>query len=193
MTATATGYPSPSDGDGADPVPQPHGGDPTGPSDSPTGAASSPVGDPGLLVAADMSLAVAQALLAGAQREAESRGLKLAAAVVDRGGNPVATLRMDHSQLGAASLALDKAVTAVSFGHPTRAWLTSSAPGGSDWGLAGTLGGRAIVFPGGLPVFARDELIGGLGVSGGPSDADEACAAAAIGAVGLATKAGTAP
>jgi uncharacterized protein GlcG (DUF336 family) len=135
---------------------------------------------PDLVVAADMSLSVAQALLDEVQSQATARGVRLAAAVVDRGGNTVACMRMDGAQLGAGSLALDKAVTAVSFGHPTRAWLSSSAPGGSDWGLAHTLGGRAIVFPGGLPVFAAGGLVGGVGVSGTASDVDEACAEAAV-------------
>jgi len=135
---------------------------------------------PELVLAADMSLLVAQSLLDEVQSQAEARGVRLAAAVVDRGGNTVAFMRMDGAQLGAGSLALDKAVTAVSFGHPTRAWLSTSAPGGSDWGLAHTLGGRAIVFPGGLPVFAPGALVGGIGVSGTASEVDEACAEAAV-------------
>ncbi len=138
-----------------------------------------------LVVTSDMSLAVAEGLLEGVKHEAEARGVLLAAAVVDRGGNPVASMRMDHAQLGASSLAFDKAVTAVSFGYPTAAWRDSSAPGGSDWGLAHTLGGQAIVFPGGVPVFASSEIVGALGVSGAASDVDEACARTAIEAVGL--------
>lgn len=133
-----------------------------------------------LLVTPDMSLEVAERLLAEVKAQAVARGLHLAAAVVDRGGNTVVSMRMDHAQLGAGSLALDKAVTAASFGYPTAAWTASSAPGGSDWGLAHTLGGRAIVFPGGVPVFARASLIGGLGVSGASSDVDEACAVDAV-------------
>ena len=135
---------------------------------------------PELAQVADMSLSVARALLDEVQHQAEARGVRLAAVVVDRGGNTVACMRMDGAQLGAGSLALDKAVTAVSFGYPTRAWLTSSAPGGSDWGLAHTLGGRAIVFPGGLPIFSPAGLVGGIGVSGTASDVDEACAEAAV-------------
>lgn len=138
-----------------------------------------------LVAAPDMSLQVADGLLAGVKREADARGVLLAAAVVDRGGNTVASMRMDHAQLGAASLALDKAITAVSFGYPTAAWRDSSAPGGSDWGLAHTLGGRAIVFPGGTPVFASAQIVGALGVSGAASEVDEACAQNAVGAVGL--------
>jgi glc operon protein GlcG len=52
-----------------------------------------------LVVTADMSLGVAQSLLAGVQDEATRRGVRLAAVVVDRGGNVVATARMDHAQL----------------------------------------------------------------------------------------------
>lgn len=139
-----------------------------------------------LVVAPDMSLTVATSLLNEVAAHADSEGICLAAAVVDRGGNVVASMRMDNAQLGAMSLALDKAVTAVSFGYPTRAWSTSSAPGGSDWGLAHTLGGRAVVFPGGVPVFADGALVGGLGVSGASSDVDEKCAVGAVMSTGLA-------
>ncbi len=137
----------------------------------------------------DMSLTAAEALLAAVQDEARYRGVALGATVVDRGGNVVASMRMDGAQLGALSLATDKAVTAASFGHPTGAWAASSIPGESDWGLAGTLGGRAIVFPGGVPVFAGGELggelVGALGVSGAASDVDEACGEAAVAVIGL--------
>lgn len=147
-------------------------------------AAAKPPAAP-LVVAPDMSLAVATSLLDAVAVRADGEGIRLAAAVVDRGGNLVASVRMDGAQLGAMSLALDKAVTAVSFGHPTRAWADSSAPGGSDWGLAHTLGGRAVVFPGGVPVFADGSLMGGLGVSGAASDVDEKCALYAVQAAGV--------
>ena len=104
-----------------------------------------------LLEQPDMSLAVAEQLLTGVKSEAASAGVALSVSVVDRGGNPVASCRMDGAQLGSASLAADKAFTAASFGFPTAAWSTSSAPGGSDWGLAHALGGRCVVFPGGVP------------------------------------------
>ncbi len=132
-----------------------------------------------------MSYALARDLLDAVQAECARRGLRLAAAVVDRGGNVVTAFRMDGAQLGALSLATDKAFTAVSFGHPTSAWVECSAPGGTDWGLGTTLGGRAIIFPGGIPLFAGGELIGALGVSGTASLVDEQCALAAAQANGL--------
>jgi glc operon protein GlcG len=138
---------------------------------------------------AQVSSATAQRLVAEVHAECERRGIRLAAAVVDAGGNLVAAARMDDAQLGALGLATDKAFTAVSFGFPTSAWIQSSAPGGSDWGLGTTLGGRAVVFPGGIPLYHDGQLIGGLGVSGAASTVDEACALAAAAACGLETSA----
>lgn len=138
-----------------------------------------------VVVRSDVSSALALELVAAVHRECERRGIQLAAAVVDRGGNLVAAARMDDCQLGALGLAVDKAFTAVSFGAPTSAWVERSAPGGSDWGLGQTLGGRAIVFPGGVPLFVGGQLIGGVGVSGAASAIDEECALAAIAACGL--------
>lgn len=135
----------------------------------------------------DMSLDLADRLIAGVRQAAEEAGARLSAVVVDRGGNLVAAARMDDAQLGSTALATDKAYTAVAFRHPTSAWTTSSAPGGSDWGLGSTLGGRAVVFPGGVPVFADGHLIGGLGVSGAASVVDEQCAEKAVAAAGLHT------
>lgn len=133
----------------------------------------------------DVSLEAAQRLIAAVHAECGRRGVRLAAAVVDAGGNLVACGRMDGAQLGALAIATDKAYTAVAFGFPTGAWVESSAPGGSDWGLGHTLGGRAVVFPGGIPLYSDGELVGGLGASGAASAVDEACALAAAAACGF--------
>lgn len=135
--------------------------------------------------APDMSLALAELVLGGLKSKAAAAGERLAVAVVDRGGNLVAALRMDGAQLGASSIALNKAYTAVAFGLPTGAWAAPSIPGASDWGLTGTLEGRAVVFPGGVPVYLEGHLIGGVGVSGAKSEVDEACAETAVAGAGL--------
>jgi uncharacterized protein GlcG (DUF336 family) len=63
--------------------------------------------------------------------------------------------------------------------------MASTQPGGVDWGFNTTSGGRVVVYAGGLPLFADGSLVGGLGVSGGTGEQDEACAGAAIAACGL--------
>jgi uncharacterized protein GlcG (DUF336 family) len=117
--------------------------------------------------------------------EAARRGLLVAAAVADRGGNPVASARMDGAPLGAMTLAVDKAYTAVLWEVPTGEFMSSTQPGGADWGFNTTTGGRVVVYAGGLPIAAAGELLGGLGVSGGTGEQDEACARAALAAAGL--------
>jgi uncharacterized protein GlcG (DUF336 family) len=124
-------------------------------------------------------------LLDEVRAEAARQGLLVAAAVADRGGNPVASARMDGAALGAMTLAVDKAYTAVLWAVPTGEFTTSTQPGGADWGFNTTTGGRVVVYAGGLPIVADGELLGGLGVSGGTGEQDEACARAALAAAGL--------
>ncbi len=138
-----------------------------------------------VLTLPDVSLALAQELLAGVTAEAHARGKAMGAAVVDRAGNLVAALRMDGAQIIAVSLAVDKAYTAVACGLPTDAWAGSTQPGGADWGFNTTLSGRMVVFAGGVPVVVDGEVVGGLGVSGAAASVDKACAEAGLAAAGL--------
>jgi uncharacterized protein GlcG (DUF336 family) len=133
----------------------------------------------------EITYASALKLIALVFAEAGTRQINLACSVVDRGGNFVATARMDDAQLGALSLAGDKAFTAASFGQPTSAWAQTSTPGSGDWGLAHTIGGRVVVFPGGIPLYSDGQLIGAMGVSGTVSLVDEQCAVLAAEALGF--------
>jgi uncharacterized protein GlcG (DUF336 family) len=133
----------------------------------------------------DVGLDLALAILAGVRAEAERRGARMGAAVVDAGGNLVATIRMDGAQLVALPLATDKAYTAVALDAPTETWAGSTAPGGADWGMSTALGGRLVVFAGGVPIHADGTLIGGVGVSGSAAAVDRACAEAGLAAAGL--------
>jgi glc operon protein GlcG len=124
-------------------------------------------------------------LLAEVRAEAARQGILVAAAVADRGGNAVASARMDGAALGAMALAVDKAYTAVLWEVPTGEFMSSTQPGGADWGFNTTTGGRVVVYAGGLPIFEGGDLLGALGVSGGTGEQDEACARAALAATGL--------
>lgn len=133
----------------------------------------------------EIGLEAALAVLAGVGEEATRRGLAMGAVVVDLGGRLVAGQRQDGAQLVAVDLATDKALTAVAFDHPTEAWAQSTTPGAGDWGLSTVLGGRIVVFAGGLPIRRDGALVGGLGVSGSAADVDRACAAAGLAAAGF--------
>jgi uncharacterized protein GlcG (DUF336 family) len=143
------------------------------------------VSSAGTVARADITLELARTLLDGVTREAHSQGKAMGAAVVDRAGNLVAAVRMDGAQIVAVPLAVDKAYTAVACGMPTDAWTPTTQPGGADWGFNTTLGGRMVVFAGGVPVVVDGEVVGGLGVSGAAASVDKACAQAGLTAAGL--------
>ena len=138
----------------------------------------------GLIYRRSVSLDVALTLLAAVRDEASSRGLALAIAVVDDGGNVVASARMDGAALGAMPLAVGKAYTAVLWDTPTGAFTASTQPGGDDWGWNVT-DPRIVVYAGGVPLHADGALVGGVGASGATAAEDEACVLAAVRAAGL--------
>jgi uncharacterized protein GlcG (DUF336 family) len=129
-----------------------------------------------------VTLSDARAILEAVEHEAQDLGVGVCAAVVDEGGNPVATMRMDGAQLGAYQLALDKAWTAAAFHAPTEEWAEGTAPGRPGWGFSTALSGRVIVFAGGLPIERAGRVVAGVGVSGSSPQVDAACAQAGVAA-----------
>lgn len=125
----------------------------------------------------------AAAACAAAVAQAAAQGWKINVAVVDRGGNLMAFLRMPGAFLHSIGIAIDKAYTAASFGFPTKAWMSIV---GQDEGmkLGFSAQPRLIVFGGGLPIGEGD-WIGGIGVSGASEAQDEECARAGLAAIGL--------
>jgi uncharacterized protein GlcG (DUF336 family) len=110
--------------------------------------------------------------------EAHALGVAVSVAVADSAGHLLHFVRMDGAPLLSASIAQDKAYSVAAFnGLPTEAW----------WGLIGedealsrgiVKTDRLIVFGGGRPCLAGDELVGAVGVSGGSADQDIAVARA---------------
>jgi len=127
----------------------------------------------------------AQSLIDAAEAHAASLGLAIVTVVVDESGVLKAMRRMDGAPLVALGVAQKKALTAVGFGMATgKAWhdfikddpiLMNGAPSMPDFTLLG----------GGLPIKVDGALVGAIGISGGHYSHDEACARAALAAVGL--------
>ena len=138
----------------------------------------------GLRERRQLSLEIALRLLAQVREEAATRGLPLAAAVVDDGGHLLASERMDGAALGAMQLAIGKAYTSVLWGTPSGDFMESTQPGGHDWGW-NTTDERIVVYAGGVPLFAEGLLVGGVGASGGAAADDEACVVSGIRALGF--------
>jgi uncharacterized protein GlcG (DUF336 family) len=141
---------------------------------------------PGLVVSrSSITAAAAQKMVEAAEAHAASLGMAIVTVVVDESGVLKMLRRMDGAPLVALGAAQKKALTAVGFGLPTgKAWhdfikddpiLMHGAPSLPDFTLLG----------GGLPLKAGGEVVGAIGVSGGHYAQDEACARAALAAVGL--------
>lgn len=126
----------------------------------------------------------ALAMTRAAVEHADQLGIKVNVAVTDPAGVLMAFLRMPGAFLHSVDIAIDKAYTAAGFGFPTAQWREILA-GDEALRIGMPLRPRLVVFGGGLPIREGEALIGGIGVSGGSSEQDEACARAGLAAVGL--------
>jgi uncharacterized protein GlcG (DUF336 family) len=127
----------------------------------------------------------ASAAVAAAARWAEEADIRVNVAVVDAGGNLAAFLRMPGAFLHSIEIAIDKAYTAAGFGLPTGAWTEALAAHSRAVRDGIPLRPRMVCFGGGLPLKHAGRVIGGIGVSGGSEQEDEACARAGLVAIGL--------
>ncbi len=116
---------------------------------------------------------------------AASLGVRINVAVVDSGGNLAAFLRMPGAFLHSIDIAIDKAYTAASFGLPTSQWHAALQQHSEAVREGIVFRPRFVAFGGGLPIVEAGQRIGGIGVSGGSEEQDEACAQAGLSAIGL--------
>ena len=124
----------------------------------------------------------ARKALAGAIADAKRQNLPMAVAVVDTAGQLVAFERMDGADLVTIGLAQDKAWTALMNRMPTRDLAPLVQPGAEFYGYESIGRGRTIVFAGGMPLLRDGVLAGGVGVSGGSVEEDQAAVDAAVAA-----------
>jgi uncharacterized protein GlcG (DUF336 family) len=132
--------------------------------------------------AAGLTLAAAKACLKAAMAEGRAMRVAMSVAVVDSGGQLVAFERMDGADLVSIQLAQDKAWTALMNRMPTRDLAPLVQPGADFFGYESIGRGRTIVFAGGMPLVRDGVLVGGVGVSGGSLEEDQAAVDAAVAA-----------
>jgi glc operon protein GlcG len=108
--------------------------------------------------------------------EARKNGWTVAVAVVDPSGNLVYYEKMDNTQLGSATVAIDKARSAALFKRPTKAFQDALASG-PDGARVLSLHGATPV-EGGIPLLMEGKIVGAIGVSGATSTQDAQCAKA---------------
>lgn len=140
-----------------------------------------------------LSLAQAEAIIAGARAKGRELGLlPLTVVVLDAGGQVKASVREDGSSLLRPEIALGKAFGALALGLGGRELARrAQAMQGFMNALSDLAGGRAVPVPGGVLVLdAAGVILGAVGISGDVSAQDEVCALAGIAAAGLGAETG---
>ena len=131
-----------------------------------------------------LELAEARAMVAAAIRKSEEIGVLETVCVVDEGGYPLAMERMDRARVTGPQIAWNKAFTAA--GHKRSTHLFNqppngpALPGNEAFGIQWSFDGKFAVFVGGFPIVVDDEVVGGVGLSGGNGEQDTACGLAAL-------------
>ena len=128
----------------------------------------------------NIDLEQALELIAAAKEKAEEIKVPMVIAVVDAGGNLVALQRMDGALLVSVDIATNKGYTAVAIKIATHELAKLTQSGQPLFGIHNADGGRIVIFGGGFPLERNNEIIGGIGVSGGSVEQDIQCAEAAL-------------
>jgi len=126
-----------------------------------------------------ITLEEARRVIHAGQQKAAEIGQPMNIAVVDAGTNLIAFERMDGAWLGSIDIAINKAFTSRAFDIETKALADNSQSGEQFFGIHVSNGGKVMIFAGGVPLKAGDEVVGAVGVSGGMGKQDQAVAEAA--------------
>ena len=111
----------------------------------------------------------ADAVAAGAEKEATRNGYRVVIAVVDAWGHVLVLRRTEGAQPGSGQVAIDKARTAAIFVRPSREIEEQVSTG--RLGALALHGAAALT--GGIPLTVDGEVIGAIGTSGESPDQDE--------------------
>src|SRR5690348_14875356 len=104
--------------------------------------------------------------------------------ICDEGGYPLVLERMDGARITGPQIAWNKAFTAAGHKRSTHLFTTPpngpALPGNEAFGIQLSFEGRFAAFVGGFPVVVDDQVIGGIGLSGGNGEQDTKCGVAAL-------------
>ena len=108
----------------------------------------------------------------GAVAEAQAVGVPVTITVVDDGGNLKAMRRMDRAPLVSVQTAQNKAYAAAAIGMPVDDFFEAIKEDAAAVASFASRPGLALV-AGGVPLLAGGAVIGGLGVAGAMTAADD--------------------
>jgi len=101
-------------------------------------------------------------------------------AITDDSGHMMLFKRMDNARITSIDIAIGKSFTASAARKSTRAYGEISVPGKPAFGINTSNQGKFSIVAGGLPLFAEEQIVGGIGCSSGTPDQDELVAQAGV-------------
>lgn len=126
-----------------------------------------------------LNLAAIKTMVAAAEAEAQKRNVQVTICIVDESGNLLFLQKADGATINTIQFAQRKARHSAMFRSPSKNAADSLAKGNM----------QVLAFPdgfpnqGGLPIRVDGQILGGIGVSGAPSEVDEAIGQVAIDAL----------
>ena len=133
-----------------------------------------------LITVRRLSIDDARVLIEGAEEKSREIGVPMCSAVTDEAGNLIAFTRMDGAKISSITIAMDKAFTGAAAKKGTHEYNQLAVPGKPTFGIHVTNRGRFSIIGGGLPIIIDDEVVGGIGISGGTAEEDLIVAQGAI-------------
>ena len=101
-------------------------------------------------------------------------------AVVDDGGHLLAFIRMDGARVTSIDVSINRAFTAACARRATHEYAAIAGAGGPAFGMHTSNQGRFMIVGGGLPIFFKGSIVGGVGCSSGSAEQDREVAQAGI-------------
>ena len=122
-----------------------------------------------------LTLDTAKRLIERIEAEAKRLNLPAVISLCDASGRTIAVHVMDDAFLVSFDVAVKKAYTAVAMKMKTAELAQLAQPGGMFFGLE-TVNNKMMIIGGGVPLYTQNQLVGGLGISGGTAEQDIALA-----------------
>jgi len=119
-----------------------------------------------------LNLETSKKLIETIEKKANLINIPVVITVCNKEGNIIAVHCMDDALIASFDVAVNKAYTSIALKMSTKELGELSQPGQPLYGIQSTNQGRIVQFGGGVPLIYKEQIIGGLGVSGGSVEQD---------------------
>ena len=126
----------------------------------------------------------AKIMIEAAKKKAEEINVFETICITDNSGVPIIIERMDGARVTGPQISWNKAFTASTHKRSTHLFNKPpngpALPGNEAFGIQFSFEGKFAIFVGGFPVCINEEIVGGIGMSGGNGDEDTKVGLAAL-------------